>query len=80
MTVHNQGIACNNPFFVTLLPEGNIRRYLYDRYFIYKTVKSSHLKKLQIIKNINNNLIFQVIVPGGVMIEPENLDIVLPAV
>ena len=38
-------------------------------YFIYKTVKSSHLKKIQIILNINN-LIFQAIVAWGLMIEP----------
>ena len=42
---------------------------LYDRYFVYKTVKSSHLKKLQIIWNIKN-LMFQVMVTWGVIIEP----------
>ena len=40
-----------------------------DSYFVYKTVKLSHLKKLEIILNINN-LIFQVVVTWGVMIEP----------
>ena len=33
--------------------DNKITTMLYDRYFIYKTVKSSHLKKLQIIININ---------------------------
>ena len=33
--------------------DNKITTMLYDRCFIYKTVKSSHLKKLQIIININ---------------------------